>query len=691
MGIEAETGYIQRRLVKAMEDYKVYYDQTVRNAAGSIVQFLYGEDGVDGTKIENQYLPYINMNMIEMDAKYHLRADDQFKLYLTQEGMKQLQAEDWVKAADAHFEALIADRLFLIQDVFRGQNQDRIQYPIPFERIIKTAMQRLAVKGITAVQTNLTPGYVLKTIDELVGKLNTGKPNMGTRFLHILLRVNLSPKVLIFDTHMPKEIFDWVIVEIERYFVEAIVHAGEMVGIVAAQSIGELGTQQTLDSFHSSGTEAAVKATSGVPRLKELLSVSKNIKTPSLQIYLKPDVGTVVNPVTDSNDKVTDPRFQEAKETCMKVMKRLEIARLIDILDKSEIFWDPPGTSGLKTAVESDSGMLAVYAAFQDVDKLKCHSTFPWVLRLKFNKEKMHTLGLTAMDIYLKMISSYNQHIDCVFSDDNASEVIFRVRLTKEALKDIDPNDALSALKAMEHNLVHNILLKGLKGIKKVSMRPKSYQKYNADCDKFDKVSEWVLDTDGTNLQQILANPNVDKTRTRSNDIYEIYQILGIEAARNALCEEFTEVVGDGLNYRHMSLLLDTMTNKGTLMSIDRHGINRGDVGPLAKSSFEETTDMLINASIFGEHDHINGVSANIMLGQLPPCGTGDHEVILDEKEFMRLIKKTGIETTKEDVTEHRESVFKQTCSIESLAVNHTMPKQKGKKMSMPTPKVSFA
>jgi hypothetical protein len=81
------------------------------------------------------------------------------------------------------------------------------------------------------------------------------------------------------------------------------------------------------------------------------------------------------------------------------------------------------------------------------------------------------------------------------------------------------------------------------------------------------------------------------------------------------------------------------MSNKGTLMSVDRHGINRGDVGPLAKSSFEETTDMLINASIFSEYDRINGVSANIMLGQLPPCGTGDHEVLLDEDMYVRLLR----------------------------------------------------
>jgi len=74
-------------------------------------------------------------------------------------------------------------------------------------------------------------------------------------------------------------------------------------------------------------------------------------------------------------------------------------------------------------------------------------------------------------------------------------------------------------------------------------------------------------------------------------------------------------------------------------MSIDRHGINRGDIGPLAKSSFEETTDMLINASIFAEYDKVNGVSANVMLGQQPPCGTGDCKILIDEQHMYELLK----------------------------------------------------
>jgi DNA-directed RNA polymerase II subunit RPB1 len=210
---------------------------------------------------------------------------------------------------------------------------------------------------------------------------------------------------------------------------------------------------------------------------------------------------------------------------------------------------------------------------------------------------------------------------------------------------------------------------------------------------KFNKIAEWVLDTDGSNLQDILANPNVDPYRTLCNDVWEIYDTLGIEAARNALYNEIMNVA-DSLNYRHVSLLLDTMTNRGQLMSIDRHGINRGDVGPLAKSSFEETTEMLINASIFSEYDRINGVSANIMLGQLPPCGTGFSDVILDEDRYIELLKEQGHKSKNKlnlenDNGSARIIETSDACSYENIAFQYELPKKQNKHMT--NIKVTFA
>src|SRR5439155_24883768 len=123
-------------------------------------------------------------------------------------------------------------------------------------------------------------------------------------------------------------------------------------------------------------------------------------------------------------------------------------------------------------------------------------------------------------------------------------------------------------------------------------------------------------------LVDVLNLPNVDLTNTISNDVWEIYKVYGIEAARSCLIHEINEVLeysGTSITQRHIDLLVDVMTNQGTLVSVDRHGVNKTDSGPLHRASFEETTTQITNASIFNEVDMMTGVSGNIMFGQFIP------------------------------------------------------------------------
>jgi len=363
---------------------------------------------------------------------------------------------------------------------------------------------------------------------------------------------------------------------------------------------------------------------------------------------MKPDVSCVINPLKDENGDFIDPRIDITKNNAINIKNSIEITKLSDILKHSEIYWDSDQI--YETNIEQDVGIMSIYKEFEKIEENMCKA------------RKMNTFGLKMIDIYTKLKTSYDKYIDCVYSDDNADECVFRIKMTEQAFNGIDEKDEIATIKAIEHNIVYQVLLKGYKGIRKVSLNKKNYTKYNDETNKFDTILEWVLDTDGTNLIDILANANIDTSRTISNDIREIYETLGIEASRHALYKELLAVVTEGsMNYRHMSLLIDTMTYKGQLMSIDRHGINRGDIGPLAKSSFEESTDMLINASIFAEYDKVNGVSANVMLGQQPPCGTGDSRILIDEEHMMELLKdvadtKKGkldaIPENKEDIEE---------------------------------------
>jgi DNA-directed RNA polymerase II subunit RPB1 len=240
----------------------------------------------------------------------------------------------------------------------------------------------------------------------------------------------------------------------------------------------------------------------------------------------------------------------------------------------------------------------------------------------------------------------YGSDIRCVYSDDNSDKLVFRIRIMKFKKSENDKMNDLNILKQISQNMREKVLVKGIHGISSVSMYK---NKTNAEVvgNNYINKEEWVLSTNGLNIIEIWNSANVDYTRTHSNDIYEMYETLGIEAARAVLLNEIREVIngsGNYVNYRHLSLLCDNMTNKGSLMSIDRFGINRGNIGPLAKCSFEETTDQLFKASIFGEIDLLNGVSSNIMMGQVPPCGTGDSQIVIDESKFFDVYPEEEVE-----------------------------------------------
>jgi len=144
---------------------------------------------------------------------------------------------------------------------------------------------------------------------------------------------------------------------------------------------------------------------------------------------------------------------------------------------------------------------------------------------------------------------------------------------------------------------------------------------------------EWILETEGTNLAGVLNNEAVDATKTISNHIYEVWEVLGIEAVRQALQKELSLVLkayGIYVNYRHLAILCDVMTQRGQLMSITRNGINRiDDHGPIRRASFEESVEMLFNSAMFGEKDLMKGISENVILGQLSPIGTGFFDLIM--------------------------------------------------------------
>lgn len=202
-------------------------------------------------------------------------------------------------------------------------------------------------------------------------------------------------------------------------------------------------------------------------------------------------------------------------------------------------------------------------------------------------------------------------------------------------------------MKEWEKNIV-NLTLKGIPLYNSfdandigVGMYETNRIVYNEDG-SYSSIKEWTLDTQGINLVDIMSFDEVDKKRTVSNDFYEAYEIFGILGVRNLLIKEINDVLsGEGVTYRHLTMLADTMTYKGHMMPISRHGINRSaDYGPIGKSSFEEMTDMLLKSATYAEVDNMQGSSANVMMGQFVKAGTNAFNLKLDEEVL--LSKGTG-------------------------------------------------
>lgn len=621
----SDVGYLQRKLVKAMEDCKVNHDYTVRNASGSIIQFVYGEDGMDPTKIEDQPLPFTKMDYSKLKKAYLLTEQDNLKYVLEDDVIEGLHSiKDWQKKFEIHFQEIMTDREFVMKNILVKEGGNKIKYPIAFARITTNA-KAMFNKYDNGALSDLDPIYALNTINKLCDELYVHEFNKANKFLKMLIRCYLSPKKCIFDYKFDRTAFDYVINQVRQRFYDSIAHPSDMVGVVAAQSLGEPCTQLTLNTFHLSGVASASKAVRGVPRIKELMSVTKNIKTPSMSIRLK-------------------EQFAQDDKKSTEVLNNIQTTYFKDLVQSTKVYYDP---DDFDTTIEDDRLFVETYKELTNEGLLQKTKLYPWLLRFELDRSAMVEHAVTMLDIYRVLNEYYEDMVHVMFSDDNSKNLIFRIKIEDQG----EDKDIITEMKALERSMLDNVIIKGLPKISKVVKNQVPIAKYVPSTMTIESEQQWVLETAGTNMLDVMSMKEVDTTKTISNDIVEIYELLGVEAARQALYNELQSVIGDAglyVNYRHIALLVDTMTNKGYLLSIDRHGINRTDIGPFAKCSFEETTDMLIKAGIFAEVDKINGVSANTMLGQVPPAGTGDTDVLIDEWKLQDITAEQ--EATQQDI-----------------------------------------
>jgi len=392
------------------------------------------------------------------------------------------------------------------------------------------------------------------------------------------------------------------------------------------------------DTFHNTGVASKTGVTRGVPRIEEILRLTKNPKNPSMTVFMNPQEEMDIEKVNNYAVALTH-------------------TKLIDVVQSVQVYFDPMEQT---TQIEEDRVLLEQFYQFEEMvaecmgeDGTAEPGAEPakskWVIRMEIDKEILIEKNLTMDDIHFAVANShYGKDVHCVFSDYNMDKLVFRIRTNanifdkkpkRGVANPLDQSDEIYLLKNFQDALLNQIVLRGIHGVKNVLSRKLQNTVFKEEG-KYVRKDTWVLDSTGSNLLDTLALDFIDATRTTTNDIKEVFDVLGIEAARKCIHTELVDVMaaaGASINYHHTSLLCDRMTCNKDMVSIFRSGLLNDNVGPIAKATFEVHTEVFLDAARHAEFDHMKGVSANIMCGQQGDYGTNAFQVVLDMKAYESL------------------------------------------------------
>jgi DNA-directed RNA polymerase II subunit RPB1 len=660
----AVTGYISRKLIKGMEDIHIEYDGTVRNANGTIIQYCYGDNGVNQTVQTEIKLISLAMGDSKLKEKFMFTSAE------LKDISKKLKVKDSEldKLNKTYFATLKENRDNMRNIQMNARRnymvlQDKFMLPLNIYRIIQDNTD-------TSNKFDLDPLYVYQEIENFLDANTTrmmclsnqdinnsdSLKNKDEKTFKYLLKVTLyeylAPKRCLYEYKIGKKEFDLIIDEMKKSFIKSMIEPGEMVGVIAAQSVGEPTTQMTLNTKHFAGIASKGTGNMGVPRIKELLNFSKNIKTPKMSIFLEEE-------------------FYENKAVVNQISAYLKFVSIEDLITDAEIYYNP------NMSKDSFEGKLLdedkVENPFYINNNKADLKSMPFVIRMVLDREKMLDKEVTLLDIKTKFILFWMNMMNDVkgmkknerelFSKISRAAILANYDTSAQPVAHIRFNMTAydyESLIEFFNIVLDKIKLKGIENIDNVEVSNERLMKFNDNNGEIEIKKHNVIYTDGINMKDVRYIKGIDLNKTTTNDIATIYYMFGIEAARAALLNEFNttyENGGTSVNHHHLSILVDVMTHVGAITSIDRHGINRLDTDPLARASFEKTIEQLILAGIFNEVDHMKSVSSRIMAGKVIRGGTGLCQVMLDT-DLLENAEYVEDEETVKTFTELTQNVY---------------------------------
>jgi len=511
------TGYIQRRLVKSLESIHVANDTSVRDSQNRVIQFKYGEDGLDGMCHEMVHCPFDDMatppenkHWPELVPAYH------------------------------HWKTFLSHRL-----------GEKWAVTIPCTRILKKYNDNSGTSP-AETRTIITP-----LLDAVKANHMVYSYALATMTSH-----TCSAPVL-------KKVVDILL----KKWHHSIVAPGEMVGTIAAQSVGEPTTQMTLNTFHQAGNSAK-NVTLGVPRFEELINASKKMKTPILTLH----ACTVLNP-----------------ENAWKLKTEIQRTTLADI--------------SIEHDFNMDDDILQQYLKLPDNNRWNTKKPPKKVLRCVIGRQKLIQCGMTIYEV-ANALRSRLKYMSFAYGDNALGDITLLACPRKESA-------------FYQHvKTLFQTTIKGSEKIPSVSVRTEQ--------------GEFVIDTEGIDIGHVHTIKALEHARIQCNDIFAIRNTFGVEAARAALLKEIHTILsfdGSYVNIRHLMTIVDWMTWRGNITALNRHGVKKmmDGASPIKRATFEQPVEILHNAAVKGLHDELNGVSEQLLVGKMPACGSHFNGTVVEQ------------------------------------------------------------
>ena len=397
--------------------------------------------------------------------------------------------------------------------------------------------------------------------------------------------------------------------EIEKFYISTYISPGESVGIIMAESICEKQTQSNLNVFHKAGSSDKKPV---VSKFSELLNATTKPKEPSYFIHF-----------IHGNENI-----QKLRETIGYSILEMNIKKIT----KEYYFF--------KNREPEDWHEL-YFSIFHEITHKSC-------VTLKIDMNILFEYKLTLKKV-CELISKNYSDVICIYSPDCFETIDVYVDTDNLVLPEnfenlINKEEKIEIyLEEVVYPILESKIICGIPGIlniffikdgdKWILESENSHEKIKKP--KFKKTKNKPLDS-AKKFRKLLAHPSVDKTKTISNNIWDIYYTFGIEATREYMIEQFSQIM-EGVNLCHIEILVSKMTQRGIISSISRYTVRDEDSGPFSKASFEETLDNFLEAGIYGPKEEITGISASIICAKKPLIGTGMSQLTMDLGKLMKI------------------------------------------------------